>query len=56
MLFVLIYVPCIATLAAVKHETQSWKWVIFTIVYETLLAYTISLIILFLGRIVFSGV
>jgi len=56
MLFVLIYVPCIATLAAVKHETQSWKWVIFTIVYETLLAYTISLIILFLGRIVFPGV
>ena len=26
MLFVLIYFPCIATLAAIKQESGGWKW------------------------------
>ena len=30
MLFVLIYFPCIATLVAIKQESGSWKWAIFT--------------------------
>ena len=30
MLFVLIYFPCIATFAAIKQESGSWKWAIFT--------------------------
>ncbi|MDR3873524.1 MAG: ferrous iron transport protein B, partial [Phocaeicola sp.] len=29
MLFVLIYFPCIATFAAIKQESGSWKWAIF---------------------------
>src|SRR3712207_9575846 len=29
MLFVLIYFPCIATLAAIKQESGSWKWALF---------------------------
>ena len=56
MVFVLIYVPCVATLAAVKHETSSWKWTFFTILYEVTLAYALSLLILFMGRTLFSGV
>lgn len=28
MLFVLIYFPCIATFAAIKQESGSWKWYI----------------------------
>lgn len=31
MLFVLIYFPCIATVAAIKNESGSWKWAAFTI-------------------------
>ena len=26
LLFVLLYFPCIATIAAIKGETGSWKW------------------------------
>lgn len=42
LLFVLIYFPCIATIAAIKGETGSWKWAIFTAVYTTLLAWVVS--------------
>jgi len=42
MLFVLIYVPCIAVLAAIKKESGSWKWALFTIVYMTTLAWLVA--------------
>ncbi len=29
LLFVLLYFPCIATIAAIKGETGSWKWALF---------------------------
>lgn len=37
MLFVLIYFPCIATFAAIKQESGSWKWAIFTAGYLSLI-------------------
>lgn len=42
MLFVLIYIPCIATLMTVKHETGSWKWAAFSAVYSVILAWLVS--------------
>ncbi len=54
MIFVLVYVPCIASLAAIKHETGSWKWVIFTVIYEVLLAYVLNLLVVSFGRILFG--
>ena len=42
LLFVLIYFPCIATIAAIKSETGSWKWAMFAALYTTLLAWIIS--------------
>ncbi|MBO4985162.1 MAG: ferrous iron transport protein B [Bacteroides sp.] len=42
MLFVLIYFPCIATLAAIKQESGSWKWAAFAVVYTTVLAWLVS--------------
>ena len=45
MLFVLIYFPCIATLAAIKQESGSWKWAAFTAGYTTLLAWIVALIV-----------
>ena len=49
MAFVLIYVPCIAVLATIKAETGSWKWVLFSLVYQTALAYLVALLIVLLG-------
>ena len=45
LLFVLIYFPCVATVAAIKEESGSWKWGVFSIVYTTLLAWLISFVV-----------
>lgn len=45
MVFVLVYVPCIATLATIKRETGSWKWVFFSFCYSTCLAWLLSFIV-----------
>jgi ferrous iron transport protein B len=45
MAFVLIYVPCMAALSVIKRETNSWKWLAFTVVYTTGLAWVVSFII-----------
>ncbi|MCM1369607.1 MAG: ferrous iron transport protein B [Candidatus Amulumruptor caecigallinarius] len=42
LVFVLLYFPCIATLAAIKKETGSWKYVAFTIFYNTGIAWLLS--------------
>jgi ferrous iron transport protein B len=44
MLFVLIYFPCIATIAAIKNESGSWKWAVFVIFYTTALAWIVSFV------------
>ena len=42
LLFVLIYFPCIATVAAIKNESGSWKWALFAALYTTALAWIVS--------------
>lgn len=49
LIFVLIYFPCIATIAAIKNESRSWKWAIFSIVYTTSLAWVMSFIVYQIG-------
>jgi ferrous iron transport protein B len=44
MLFILIYFPCIAVVAAIKNESGNWKWSLFLTIYTTVLAYVISLL------------
>ena len=42
LLFVLLYFPCIATIAAIKNETGSWRWACFAAAYTTLVAWLVS--------------
>ena len=44
MLFYLLAMQCMSTLAVVKRETKGWKWPVIQLVYMTGLAYIISLI------------
>ena len=53
LLFVLIYFPCIATIAAIKGETGSWKWAMFTALYTTLLAWIVSAVFYQTGSLFF---
>ncbi|HJV76785.1 MAG TPA: ferrous iron transport protein B [Paludibacter sp.] len=41
MLFVLIYFPCVAVIAAIKKES-SWRWALFTMVYTTAIAWLVA--------------
>lgn len=41
MLFVLIYFPCVAVIAAIKKEAN-WKWALFTMVYTTAMAWVVA--------------
>ena len=50
MLFVLIYPPCLATLAVIKRETGSWKWVAFMFCYENTFAWIACFIFYNIGR------
>jgi ferrous iron transport protein B len=49
MVFVLLYVPCIAVVATVKAETNSWKWTLFGPVYQTVLAWIMAYLVVVVG-------
>ena len=49
MLFILIYFPCIGVIAAIRRESKSWKWALFTVVYTTSLAWIISFAVYNIG-------
>lgn len=50
MLFVLIYFPCVAVIAAIKKEAN-WKWASFTMVYTTILAWIVAFAAFHIGNI-----
>ena len=54
LLFVLLYFPCIATIAAIKNETGSWRWAIFAAVYTTLTAWVVSAVVYQIGSLFYS--
>jgi ferrous iron transport protein B len=45
MAFILLYVPCLATVGVIKKETTSTRWTLFSIGYALVLAYIVALII-----------
>lgn len=55
MAFVLLYMPCLATVAAIRHETGSRKWTVFAVSYSTALAWLVSFGIYQGGRLLGLG-
>ncbi|MBN1462974.1 MAG: ferrous iron transport protein B [Paludibacteraceae bacterium] len=51
MLFILIYFPCIAVIAAIKKEAN-WGWAIFTMVYTTTIAWVIAFAVYQIGSLI----
>ncbi len=45
MVFVLVYTPCLATVAAIRRETGSWKWTGFSVGYSLTLAWILAFVI-----------
>ncbi|APX72657.1 ferrous iron transport protein B [Companilactobacillus allii] len=53
LVFILLYVPCFATIGTIKSETGSTKWAIYSIFSSLFIAYTLSFIIFQIGSLLF---
>ncbi|NLX80028.1 MAG: ferrous iron transport protein B, partial [Proteiniphilum sp.] len=51
LLFTLIYFPCIATIVAIKEESHSWKWALFSVFYSTGLAWLFAFVVYQVGSL-----
>lgn len=45
LIFILVYFPCIATIVTIKKESGYWKWAIYTVLFSSLLAWLLALLI-----------
>ncbi|WP_070119602.1 ferrous iron transport protein B [Bacillus marinisedimentorum] len=52
MVFILLYIPCLATAATIMKESGSKKWTAFSIGYALVIAYFLSLIIYQGGKLI----
>ncbi|AUJ24648.1 ferrous iron transport protein B [Virgibacillus dokdonensis] len=53
MSFILLYIPCLATVATIRKETASKKWTYVSVIYSLVIAYIISLVIYQIGGLFF---
>ncbi len=51
MVFVLMYVPCLGTIAVIYRETGSWRWPAFAATYTTVLAWIAAFIVYNVGSL-----
>ncbi|NEU06379.1 ferrous iron transport protein B [Clostridium senegalense] len=49
MVMSLLYTPCLVALGAVKRETNSWKWTLFTAVYTFVVAWIAAVLVYQVG-------
>lgn len=52
MIFVLLYIPCIATIATIKNETKSWKWTAVSVAMQLGIAWITSFIVYQVGSLI----
>ena len=52
MVFCLLYIPCVATLATIHKESKSWAWTGFTALFQLVVAYVITLIVYQIGLLI----
>ena len=55
MIFVLLYLPCLATVTALRRETGSTKWMLLGIRYNTGVAWLLAFIVYQGGRLLGLG-
>jgi ferrous iron transport protein B len=53
LIFILLYFPCIATIAAIRNETGSWRWAAFAATYTTIIAWIVSALVYTIGTLIF---
>ena len=56
LIFVMLYAPCFVTLVVIRQESGSWKWVAFSIAFNTLLAFGMAVGVYQVYRFLWMGV
>ena len=51
LIFILLYFPCIATIAAIKNETGSWRWALIAAGYTSAVAWLASALVFQIGNL-----
>lgn len=44
MIFILLYIPCLSTVATIRKETYSMKWTLLAVIYPLVTAYVLALV------------
>ncbi len=52
LLFILLYMPCVSTIVAIKNESGKWKWALFTVAYTIILAWVVATVFYQLGSLI----
>lgn len=52
MVFCLLYIPCVATLATIRRESNSTKWMIFTAFFQLMTAWIVTFIVYHIGSFI----
>ena len=52
LIFILLYFPCVATIAAIRNETGSWRWALFAACYTTIVAWVVSALVYQIGNLI----
>jgi len=53
LMFVLLYFPCVAVVAAIRKETGGWKWALFTAGYTTAVAWLVAFAVVQIGGLLY---
>ncbi|HHT89214.1 MAG TPA: ferrous iron transporter B, partial [Clostridiales bacterium] len=51
MVFCLLYIPCAATIGVVQREMRSWKWTVFTVIFQLGVAWLVSTLVYQIGSL-----
>lgn len=51
MVFVLLYMPCVAAFSAIRREMNSWKWAVGTVTFQTVVAWVVSFMVYQFGTL-----
>lgn len=53
LVFVLLYMPCVAAFAAMRREMESARWAVGTVAAQTVLAWCLSVLVYQIGSLIF---
>jgi len=51
LVFQLLFIPCIGTVAAIRQETRSWKWTFMSIGMQLILSLGLAVVVYQIGRL-----